>query len=558
MLKTALERKNKLVLSFPYDKFIVQALSPIKRKEYKPAKKEWVISLCQDNLEEVLDFLKDQEFEIQESALILIDSVKQLSIQQDKNLLLSQAQDSDFQVFELKGELRSFQRAGIEYAVINKRVLIGDEQGLGKTIEAIGVTQSTHELPVLVICINTLIPNWVREFQSWVNFDVKPVYFDSEFPEQFEVIVMNYNNTKKFLEKLITIPWRTIIIDESHLLKSTQAQRTKCVTKIVNKTDPPYIMELTGTSSPNKPSELIPQLSLLGVLDRDFGGWMNFVTRYCGAFRDRFGWNISGSSNLEELHERMRRSCYIRRSKKDVLKELPDKQYQLLEINLSNKKKYKEAEQDFLTYIEKLAHQDVEKKKDLKGLSEEEKKKIKKRHIINILRTVEKAEQLVKLGHLRRLSIEGKVDDIIEWVESFLESGEKLVLFGVHTNVINLISEYFQCNKITGDVKVEERQKTVDDFQTNPDTKLIVLNYEAGGVGITLTASSHVGLLEPPWTPSSLSQGVDRLHRIGQKNCVNVYRFVAKDSIDEWVYELLQIKQVITSQVNEGEQILLF
>lgn len=557
MLKLAFERKGKLILSFPYNVLILHALSAIKRKEYKAAKKEWVISLCQDNLLDVLSFLRDQEFEIDEKGKELIDSIHELRIQQKLNLDLSQAKESDFQVFDLKGELREFQKAGVEYAVINKRVLIGDEQGLGKTIEAIATVQSSHELPVLVVCINTLIPNWVREFQSWVNFDVKPVYHDSKFPTDFEVLVLNYNNTKKFLEHLQSIPWRTIIIDESHLLKSTQSLRTKCVTKIVNKTDPPYILELSGTASPNRPSELIPQLSLLGVLDRDFGGWMNFVTRYCGAFRDRFGWNITGASNLEELHEKMRMSCYIRRLKKEVLSELPDKQYQLLEINISNFKKYKEAEQDFLTYIEKLAHQKV-KQINMEGLSDEEKIKARRRHIINILKTVEKAEQLVKLGHLRRLSIEGKLDGIIEWVENFLESGEKLVLFGIHTNVIDLLSEYFQCNKITGDVAVEDRQKYVDDFQTNPDTKLIILNYEAGGVGITLTASSHVGLMEPPWTPSALSQGVDRLHRIGQKNCVNVYRFVAKDSVDEWVYELLQTKQVITSQVNEGKETLLF
>ena len=126
-------------------------------------------------------------------------------------------------------------------------------------------------------------------------------------------------------------------------------------------------------------------------------------------------------------------------------------------------------------------------------------------------------------------------------------------MFAVHRKMINNIADHFGCNKIDGTVSIEDRQKYVDDFQTNENTKLIILNINAGGVGITLTAAHHLAFLELGWTPGEIRQAEDRIHRIGQKNIATIYFLLGDKTIDQDIYSLIMNKEVVTDGVNKGQ-----
>jgi SNF2 family DNA or RNA helicase len=153
---------------------------------------------------------------------------------------------------------------------------------------------------------------------------------------------------------------------------------------------------------------------------------------------------------------------------------------------------------------------------------------------------------------LKQLAAQGKLAALFEWIESFLESGEKLVLFATHQNIVDAVAERFGALKITGETPQEQRQKIVDKFQIDPETKLVVMNMRAGGVGLTLTAASNVAFFELGWTPADHNQAEDRCHRIGQQNSVNVWYLLANQTIDEEIHQLIEAKRTVVDAATEG------
>jgi hypothetical protein len=164
----------------------------------------------------------------------------------------------------------------------------------------------------------------------------------------------------------------------------------------------------------------------------------------------------------------------------------------------------------------------------------------------------ERARQLVKIEALKSTAARGKLEAVARWVEDFLESGEKLVLFGWHREIVDTLAERFGAPKITGDTSTEDRQAAVDCFQGNPDTRLLVCNVRAGGVGLTLTASSNVGFCELGWTPAEHDQAEDRCHRIGQRDSVNAWYLLAEDTIDTQIHALIEKKRAVVEAATEG------
>jgi SWI/SNF-related matrix-associated actin-dependent regulator 1 of chromatin subfamily A len=348
-----------------------------------------------------------------------------------------------------------------------------------------------------------------------------------------------------------------MIIDESHFCKSSKSKRTKSVKTLAKKIK--VIYELTGTVISNRPNELVSQLNILGLID-EFGGDWGFLMRYCDGKKGGFGWDFSGASNLLELHEKLRANCYIRRESKDVLKELPDITRSIVDIEITNKKEYKKAEKDLIEYLRGFKYREEEivewvhknHKKEWDELSNKEQKLIYKEFKEEKIDKASSAEHLVRINILRQLVSKGKRKGIIEWVEDFLENDKKLVLFGYHTQEIKDIANHFKIIPIIGETSTENRQKIVDDFQENPETKLIILNTKIGGVGLTLTAASYLAFLETGWVPSEFDQGEKRIHRIGQKNHSNIYYFLGKSTIDEDMHELVNEKRIITNAINKG------
>lgn len=157
---------------------------------------------------------------------------------------------------------------------------------------------------------------------------------------------------------------------------------------------------------------------------------------------------------------------------------------------------------------------------------------------------------MVRIGILRNVSARGKVRSVIEFVEDFRESGQKIILFCSLHEVVDQLKSYFPTAvTVTGRDTQDEKQRAVDSFQNDPNTDIIICSIKAAGVGLTLTASSNVGFVEFPWTYADCEQCEDRAHRIGQKDSVNCGYFLGRNTIDEKVYQIIQTKKNIANAV---------
>ena len=161
---------------------------------------------------------------------------------------------------------------------------------------------------------------------------------------------------------------------------------------------------------------------------------------------------------------------------------------------------------------------------------------------------------MVKMGILKQVSARGKVDAAVEIIHNIIDGGEKLIVFCFLREVVQaLLQEFRQAVTVTGDDSAERKQYAVDKFQTDKDCRLIILNYRSGGTGLTLTAASNVLFVEFPWTAADCVQAEDRAHRNGQRNAVNCVYLLGRDTIDEYMYNLIQTKKGIADGVTGTE-----
>ena len=563
-IKILNKSKARVEIDFDFDWDIVNDVKKISGRKFYDSKKVWRVNLNHRNLTDFLQFCQNHSVDIKSNGISDIikrikkkNEEKQDKYQRNRELATKKKPDLD-KVYGLSRglSLRPFQRIAVEYVEANKKVLIGDEMGTGKTVETIGSIHHLNAYPALIVVPASLKENWREECEKWLpsHRSVGVINASDHNPEfRRRVLIINYDILKKHKKRLSKIDFKCIVADESHYLKNKKAQRTKAFKYLAKNVE--HRILLSGTPVINRPEELISQLQILGVFKKEFGGFWQFTKKYCDGHKTRFGYDTSGASNLEELHEKLISTCYIRRNKEQVLTELPDKERQILKFDIVNRKEYDKVEEDVVRYLRDKALEDEEFQEKISDYSEFLQEKMKEREAAKAISKALAAEHLVKLSELRKVTVKGKMSPIASWIDDFLESGEKLVLFVHHKAIANALEERYDCLKITGSVPSEKRQDIVRKFQNDPDEKLIVLNIAAGGVGLTLTAASHVAFVELPWTPGAVDQAEDRLHRMGQKNAVNVYYLLAKDTIDERVYDMINNKRKITAQVNAGKSI---
>lgn len=433
--------------------------------------------------------------------------------------------------------LREYQKEGVAYAMQHKRVIFGDQPGLGKTCQAITSAKMLNAFPVLVICPNSLKVNWKREFKKFAgiesiildnsNINTWPIFWETKThggDRLAKVFIVNYESVKKFfvhkmdpkarpsivLNKEVDL-FKCVIIDESHRCKSAKTQQSKIIERICKGKD--YVFALTGTPFVNSNVDYIQQLKILGRLE-DFGGYNKFSRVYCSGPKM--------TSNSKQLNYMLRKTCFFRRLKKDVLTELPAKSRQYITCEITNKPEYKQAESNFIGWLKNFKKADDE----------------------SISRTM-RGEVMTKIGILKQISARGKLAEFISFCHDMTDGGEKLIVFGFLKDVIYAIHREFRdCSVvITGDNTIEEKQQAVDRFQNDPDVRIIILNYRSGGVGLTLTAASRVAFIDFPWTYADCEQAEDRAHRIGQTDSVDCYYFLGNGTIDNYLYETIQRKK---------------
>ncbi|MFH0938205.1 MAG: DEAD/DEAH box helicase [Planctomycetota bacterium] len=501
---------NSLIIKFGYDPKLVDRVRGIEGRRFDGNNKFWTAPIAQ--FQNCVDRFPD--FEIDEKARAAFEN---LSAKQSANVAASASVDAEIKIEGLGGELRPFQRGGTAYALTNKRVFIADEMGLGKTIEALATMQAAQAFPALVVCPASLKLNWQREARKWIP-NRRAVVLNGKTVEDWQsadIIIVNYDILGKFLESLSAIKFRMLVSDECHYVKNYKAQRTEHLKSIAKGIE--YRLLMSGTPLLNHPSELLSQLGILGRLD-DLGGFWNIANRYCGYVQGR-GFE-KGGYHLDELNQKMRATCYIRRLKKDVLTELPAKQRSIVPLTISNRREY-----------DKLADSEIPD---------------------------EPGAHLVRIEELKQLAAAGKMNAVTEWVKNFLDSDGKLVLFAWHRDTAESLAQTFSAELgtrvdcIIGGVDKQVLQNAVDRFQNDDACKLIVLNIQSGGLGLTLTAASNVAFVEFGWNPGTMDQAEDRVHRIGQTESVNAWYLVGEGTIDEDIYDLIATKRSTVDAASDG------
>ena len=436
---------------------------------------------------------------------------------------------------KLRVEPYDYQKEGILFGLERRRLLIGDEPGLGKTLQSIGIVDTAAAYPCLVICPSSLKINWQREFEKFT--DKKALVLDNasrtSWPYflgmgMFHVAIVNYESLKKFFVwdikggKTFTLKdvvfnrdinvFRTVIMDESHRLKDPTAQQTMFTRGIVEGKE--WRILLSGTPVVNHAQDLVSQLAIMGRLLSDFGGRGKFLAQY------------GENENLSELSDKLYNTCMIRREKAKVLTELPDKQRTDLYVEISNREEYDLAAADLAAYLREYTE-----------CTDRE------------IRRKMRMEALVKFMTLRSLASKGKVRQATDFIKNFLANGKPLIVFCSLKEVVKALQKQFpDAVRVTGDDNTAEKQAAVDAFQSG-EAQLIICSIKAAGVGLTLTASSNVAFVEFPWTYADCCQCEDRAHRIGQKNNVSCYYLIGRSTIDPVLYNIIHKKRSIANQI---------
>ena len=477
-------------------------------------------------------------------------------------------------------EYYPFQKAAVEYALGRRNVLLGEEMGLGKTAEALGIVNATPTMgSVLVICPASLRLLWLREAERWL---VRPRQFyvveDNEPPHpRYDFVIVNYERligprAARMREALMLRTWGLLIVDEAHRIKTQSAQRSEVILGRPGKREdkkkgkpavppaPGLIHQakraafLTGTPLPNRPKELYPLLHALDPVT--FPQEWPFLMRYCGATKEeirvrggftREVWHTDGASHLEELQEKMRASVLVRKLKKDVLPELPGKTRQIVFLPQNGTTEAVKAEKTAMS--KRVPHLDV--------LSAEVDLAEAGGDVIAFETALDRLCQNIEDIDFNTFAVErqtlalAKLPAVIEHLDLVLEERPKIVVMAHHHAVIEQLVAHYgdQAVCVYGPTPQGDRLARVDRFQQDPKVRVFIGGIQAAGVGITLTASDYLAFAEASWVPGDLSQCEDRIHRIGTKSNVLIQHLVVDDSLDATMLAKVIRKQEIADRV---------
>jgi SWI/SNF-related matrix-associated actin-dependent regulator 1 of chromatin subfamily A len=407
--------------------------------------------------------------------------------------------------------------------------IIGDEMGLGKTVQALGyLILHPDELPALVVCPAVAKYVWVDAAMRWMGLPESEIGVlsgrSSCEVDKKSLYVINYDILRDWEGVLKGMGLRVLIGDESQYVSNQKAQRTKALIGIARKVRKRIF--LSGTPIKSYPSEFFTVLNL--VDPRNFPNHWAYLQRYCDPKYNGFGWEFKGATNQSELRCLIQ-SVMIRREKSQVLADLPPKLKQVvcLECEPVEYAAYLDADTAFCEWVKT----NVSNKK-----------------------TVE-AEN--RLEGLKQLAYLAKRNSVLRWIEEFLQSGKKLVVFASHLKALDDIQRKFSsiCVRIDGSVKAEDRKIIEHRFQNDDSIQLFLGQTTAASVAITLTAASSVAIVEFPRHNADIDQALDRCHRIGQKDTVNGYFLVANGTVENRIIKHFDKNRGVVTNLLDGREV---
>lgn len=423
---------------------------------------------------------------------------------------------------KLLDSLMPFQQEGVCFGINHGgRVMIADDMGLGKTIQALGIAAYyRREWPLLIVTPSSVRYSWVSSIERWISsverYEITVLNTGKDHIDDAQVVITSYDLLSRRKQELLDRNFQVVVMDESHMLKSFKTARYKAAAPIMKQCK--RLILLSGTPALSRPSELYTQIN--GIDPSVFPRFQDFGIRYCNGKQQPWGWDFNGSSNMEELQIILQARLMIRRLKSEVLSQLPSKQRMMVMLDPS------------LIKTNTRAMEEAAKNLGIK------------------LKGVEKHGALLEFFSQSAIA---KLKAVSEYVKELLEGESKFIVFAHHRPMLDKLCETcegvgVQYIRIDGRTSGDARQQLVNKFQTNDNVKVAVLSITAANAGITLTAAQLVVFAEVFWNPGILVQAEDRAHRIGQQDSVTVQYLVAKGTVDDHIWPLVQSKLEVLSK----------
>ncbi|MDE5870575.1 MAG: DEAD/DEAH box helicase [Muribaculaceae bacterium] len=431
--------------------------------------------------------------------------------------------------YKVDANLRPYQTEGVKWLEYLYRNDLGgclaDDMGLGKTLQTIALLSTIYpgkDAPTLIVMPRSLLFNWEKEIDRFCPRLTHYTYYglqrDMEEAVRHNVVLTTYALVRNDIEDFRKLKWECVVLDESQNIKNTAAQTTAAVMVL----DAAHRFALSGTPMENNLTELYSLFRFLNPTM--FGSLDDFNASYTTPIQ-KYG--------DKDASESLRRKIFpfiLRRLKKDVLADLPDRIDQTLYVEMSEtqKKLYDQRRISYKKQIdEAIAREGVQKSQFLmfQALSE--------------LRRIASVPESASDGRVSS----PKIDELIDSLTSSVSNGHKVVVFfnflaGMEIVAARLEKTGIQFETMTGSSSTTARKKSVERFQSDPDCMVMLLTLKVGGVGLNLTAADTVYIFEPWWNKAAEKQAIDRLHRIGQKKTVTSYSLITVGSIEEKMLQL--------------------
>jgi SNF2 family DNA or RNA helicase len=465
-----------------------------------------------------------------------------------KALLTRRAEKEDKLPPYLNTVLRSYQKTGYQWLKMLMKYhlhgILADEMGLGKTIQALSVlAESPSDSTSLVICPKTLLYNWAAEIEKF-HTNIPYQIYEGNKAERSKLLqnpnvrlyIISYTLVLNDIAELSKMKFKWIVLDEAQNIKNVTAQRTGAIKKLKAE----YRLALSGTPIENDVTELWSIMDFL-------------VPGYLGSL-NKFKQEYVSDYPLPEVRAKLNRLAapfILRRIKKEVLLELPDKQEQVswCKLNPIQEKLY-------LQILDAV-------KKSLFPTDVIDPAQVNYIHVLSALtklRQVCNHPALVNPDIKTNVEISAKTEMLMELIVEALESGHKILVFSQFVEMLKIIRPYLEEQNITYeymDGKTKDRHKHVDSFNNDPRVKVFLISLKTGGTGLNLTSADTVILVDPWWNPMIENQAIDRTHRIGQTRKVQVFRLITKGTVEEKIISLQQNKlELFQNVIDEGQTVI--
>lgn len=449
---------------------------------------------------------------------------------------------------DFTGNLRSYQQEGVNWINFLKRFgfggILADDMGLGKTIQTLALLnheRSGAKEPSLVVCPTSVVENWIREAKKFAP-DMKVVALvgknrsdNFNIVKDYDLVITSYPLIQRDLEEYTRRKWHYLIMDEAQKVKNHRTKTHEAFCKIKAK----HKLALSGTPIENRLMEL---WSIFQII---MPGFLMSQT----AFKRYWAQPIEKSNDNDRKSELKQKLMpfILRRTKDQVLKELPPKTETLHYCELTEKQKVLYRE------VAEYSKSEIFKTIDSKGME---------KSYFSILTALLRLRQicchpgLVNKDISSPIEDSGKVQELFPLLEEIIEEGHRILLFSQFVEMLKIIETGIHANNwqsVYLDGSTKNRQAVIDEFQENSENKIFLLSLKAGGVGINLTAADYVIHFDPWWNPAVENQATDRAHRIGQIKPVFVYRMITRDTIEEKIHNMQQKKKELADSVITDE-----